>query len=147
MSIFDQNALDHYGSIITFIMSEDAETVDKVVRGTEEGVERTYTVVVNLCCKLNDVLFVAHVKRWLHDGKGLMAYKSVSVIFICALFSETSWNSGCDTGIKMRLTNEELLSLFPEFDCRWSTYFVNAPDKPVLLVLPFARRALHSIPY
>ena len=38
----------------------------------------------------------------------------------------------------MRPTNEELPSLSPEFDRRWSTYFANAPDKPVMVVLPIA---------
>ena len=51
------------------------------------------------------------------------------------MVSDISWNSGGDAGIKMRPTNEELLSLSPEFDHRWSTYFANAPDKPAMLVL------------
>jgi alcohol oxidase len=38
----------------------------------------------------------------------------------------------------MRPTSEELSSLSPEFDHRWSTYFANAPDKPVMLMLPLA---------
>ena len=148
MSVSDQNALDHYGGVITFIASEDAETMEEVVRGTEEEIERTYAlaVVLIMCCKLSDALFVAHVKRWLYDGKGLMAYKSGSAVFICALFTETSRNSGCDAGIKMRPTNEELPSMFPEFDRRWSTHFANASDKLVMLVLPFARWVLYSIP-
>ena len=39
----------------------------------------------------------------------------------------------------MRPTNEELSSMSPEFDHRWSTYFANAPDKPAMVVLPIAR--------
>ena len=39
----------------------------------------------------------------------------------------------------MRPTNEELLSMSPEFDHRWNTYFANAPDKPVMVVLASAR--------
>ena len=50
----------------------------------------------------------------------------------------SSLNSGCDAGIKLRPTNEELLSMSPEFDHRWSTYFANAPDKPVIVMLSFA---------
>ena len=38
----------------------------------------------------------------------------------------------------MRPTNEELSSMSPEFDYRWSTYFSNAPDKPTVMLLPFA---------
>ena len=49
-----------------------------------------------------------------------------------------SQNSGGDAGIKMRPTNEELSSMSPEFDHRWSTYFANAPDKPVIVVHLFA---------
>ena len=44
-------------------------------------------------------------------------------------------HSAVDAGIKMRPTNE---SMSPEFDRRWSTYFANAPDKPVMLMIPFA---------
>ena len=88
----------------------------------------------------NVLLFVAYVKRWLHDGKGLMASKSVSVVHCFPLvFADISpINSGGDAGIKMRPTNEELLSMSPEFDHRWSTYFSNAPDKPVIVIFPFA---------
>jgi len=64
-----------------------------------------------------------HEKRWLHDGQGLMA------------------SNGCDAGIKMRPTNEELSSMSPEFDHRWSTYFANAPDKPVAGTTVFRSRA------
>ncbi|KAF8813189.1 alcohol oxidase [Phlegmacium glaucopus] len=60
------------------------------------------------------------VKRWKQDGKGLMA------------------QIGGDAGIKLRPTKDELLSMSPEFDHRWSTYFENAPDKPVMLMLPYA---------
>ena len=38
----------------------------------------------------------------------------------------------------MRPTKEELSLLSPEFDHRWSTYFANAPDKPVIEVLAIA---------
>jgi alcohol oxidase len=87
---------------------------------------------------LSDDLFVAHVKRWWRDGKGLMASKSVSVVHCLPIvFADiSSLNSGGDAGIKMRPTNEELLSMSPEFDHKWSTYFANAPDKPVMVVLP-----------
>ena len=62
--------------------SEDAETMDNLFWGTEEEVERVYAAALNMYYKLSDVLFAAYEKRWLQDGKGLMAYKSVSVIFI-----------------------------------------------------------------
>jgi alcohol oxidase len=93
--------------------------------------------------KLSDPLFVAHVKRWLDDGKGLMASKSVSD-FCFSLVLLTAMNSGGESGIKMRPTEEELLSMSPEFDSRWSTYFANAPDKPVMQVTSFASW-VHSI--
>jgi len=91
--------MDHNLAGIAFLASEDAVT-DELFYGTEEEVE-------------------PHEKRWLQDGKGLMA------------------SNGNDSGIKMRPTNEELLSI-PEFSHRWSTYFANAPDKPVMLALPFS---------
>jgi alcohol oxidase len=80
------------------------------------------------------------VKRWLHDGKGLMASKSVSVVHCLSfVFTEISNQNSCgDAGIKMRPTNKELSSMSPEFDHRWSTYFANAPDKPAMVVLPLA---------
>ena len=90
--------------------------------------------------ELSDVLYVAYVKRWLHDGKGLMGSKSVSVVHCFhILFADiSSLNSAGDAGIKMRPTHEELLSMSPEFDHRWNTYFANAPDKPVIVIFPFA---------
>jgi alcohol oxidase len=46
--------------------------------------------------------------------------------------------SGVDCGVKMRPNAEELAAMSPEFDQRWSSYFANAPDKPVMLYLPIA---------
>ena len=75
--------LDHNLVGIQFLASEDAETMDKIFWGSEEEVERMYAAALTMHCKLSDVLFVlAHEKRWLHDGKGLLASKSVSVVFI-----------------------------------------------------------------
>ncbi|KAF8150064.1 GMC oxidoreductase-domain-containing protein [Crassisporium funariophilum] len=64
-----------------------------------------------------------YAQQWLQDGIGLMA------------------QNGLDSGIKMRPTKAELATMSPEFDHRWATYFENAPDKPVVLVLPFAAYA------
>ena len=70
-----------------------------------------------------------------------MASKSVLVVqcFPIVFADISSHNSGGDAGIKMRPTKEELSLLSPEFDHRWSTYFANAPDKPVMEVLVLAR--------
>ena len=38
----------------------------------------------------------------------------------------------------MRPTEEELSAMSPEFDHRWSTYFANALDKPVVVSVPIA---------
>ena len=65
---------------LPFVATEDAETMDEVFWGTEEEMERMYAAALTMSCKLSNTLFVAHVKRWLHDGKGLMASKSVSVV-------------------------------------------------------------------
>jgi hypothetical protein len=66
----------------------------------------------------------------------------VQVSFDClhlpAVSTDTLQNSGVDGGIKMRPTNEELSSMSSEFSHRWSTFFANAPDKPVVLAIPFA---------
>ena len=68
-----------------------------------------------------------------------MASKSVSVVHCFpVVFADPIPNSGGDAGIKMRPTKEELSLLSPEFDHRWSTYFANAPDKPVVEVLAIA---------
>ena len=118
--------------------SENAETMDQVFRGTEEELERTNSLVL-IIHHAKASFFVAFVKRWLHDGKGPMASKSVSVVFhLPAAFADSLQNSGIDSGIKLRPTNEELLSMSPEFNHRWSTYFANAPDKPVVIIFPFA---------
>jgi alcohol oxidase len=58
---------------------------------------------------------------------------------------DTLQNSAVDAGIKMRPTNEELSSMSPEFSDRWSTFFANAPDKPVMLAISFAG-CVHLIP-
>ena len=53
MTTSDQNALDHNVAALSFIASEDAETMDEVFRGTEEEMERTYATVLNTYCKLS----------------------------------------------------------------------------------------------
>ena len=133
-----RNSLDHNALCVPFMASEDTETIDEVLRGTEgevEGVQAAASVT-----HYNSVIsFLAHTKRWLHDGKGPMASKLVSIDFYFLIaFNDASRNSGGDAGIKMRPTSEELSSMSPEFDHRWSTYFANAPDKPVMVVLPIA---------
>jgi hypothetical protein len=66
----------------------------------------------------------------------------VQVSFDClhlpSVSTDTLQNSGVDGGIKMRPTNEELSSMSSEFSHRWSTFFADAPDKPVVLAIPFA---------
>ena len=60
-------------------------------------------------------------------------------LYLLAIMSaDTLQISGFDAGIKLRPTNEELLSMSPEFNHRWSTHFANAPDKPVMLIVPIA---------
>ena len=112
--------------------------MNSVFWGTEEEIEGTYAAALTLSYELNDILFVAHEKRWLEDGKGLMACKSVSVYSRLPTSADTLQNSAVDAGIKMRPTNEELSSMSPEFSHRWSTFFANAPDKPVMLAIPYA---------
>ena len=129
--------LDHNLVGAPFLASEDAVTMDEVFRGAEEEVKGMCTATLTLHCKLVGIFFVAHEKKWLQDGKGLIAAKSVSVVFIYLQFPLTLQNSGLDAGIKMRPTNEELLSM-PEFNHRWSTFFANAPDKPVMFAVSFA---------
>ena len=41
-----QKAPDHNLVGLSFIASEDSETMDEVFRGTEEEIERTYTAVL-----------------------------------------------------------------------------------------------------
>ena len=75
------------------------------------------------------------VTRWKRsDGVQV----SFGRLHLPALSADTLQNSAVDAGIKMRPTSEELLSMSPEFDNRWSTFFANAPDKPVMLAIPFA---------
>ncbi|KDR75994.1 hypothetical protein GALMADRAFT_139756 [Galerina marginata CBS 339.88] len=64
-----------------------------------------------------------YAQQWLKDGKGLMSH------------------NGIDCGVKMRPNAKELASMSPEFDQRWKTYFAPAPDKPVMLYLPFVAYA------
>ena len=82
-------SLDHNLAGVPFLASEDAVTMDEVFRGTEEEVERMWAAALTLHCKLSDILFIAHEKRWLQDGKGLLASKSVSVVFIYLQFPLT----------------------------------------------------------
>ena len=72
------NLLDHNLVALPFLASENAETMDEVFRGTEEQLERTYAVILIMHCtraKWSSALFVAYVKKWLHNGKGLLASK------------------------------------------------------------------------
>ena len=75
------------------------------------------------------------VARW-ERSDGVQV--SFGRLHLPAVSADTQQNSGVDAGIKMRPTNEELQSMSPEFSHRWSTYFANAPDKPVMLAIPFA---------
>ena len=112
-----------------------------MIRGTEEEIECKFSAAPTMNCKLSSILFIVHEKKWLQNGKGLMACKSVSVVFIDLQFPLTLLNSAVDAGIKMRPTNEELSSMSPEFDHRWRTFFADAPDKPVMFALPYAECA------
>ena len=81
--ILNSLALDHNLIALPFAASEKAETMDEVFRGTEEQLERLYAVILTIHrtkAKWLSALFVAYVKRWLHNGKGLLASKSVSVV-------------------------------------------------------------------
>jgi len=60
------------------------------------------------------------VDLWLKEGKGLMAH------------------NGLDVGIKFRPTTKDLKELGHQFEKQWSSYFANAPDKPVIYVGTFA---------
>jgi alcohol oxidase len=62
---------------LPFVAREDAETMDEVFWGTEEEIERMFAAVLTMRCA--ERYPVAHVKRWLHDGKGLIASKLVLV--------------------------------------------------------------------
>jgi alcohol oxidase len=46
--------------------------------------------------------------------------------------------SGVNAAVKLRPNAKELASLSPDFDHRWQTYFVNAPDKTVMTMAPMA---------
>ena len=77
-----KNSLDHNLVCLPFVASEDADSMDDLFRGTEEEVERMHASVSRMYCELINTLFVAYEKRWLLDGTGLMASKSVSVAFV-----------------------------------------------------------------
>ncbi|KDR68518.1 hypothetical protein GALMADRAFT_256740 [Galerina marginata CBS 339.88] len=89
------------GIFLSFIATENADTLDQLFRGSPEEVE-------------------PYAQQWLKEGKGLMSHH------------------GIDCGVKMRPNVKELASMSPEFDHRWKTHFAPAPDKPVMLYLPFA---------
>ncbi len=46
--------------------------------------------------------------------------------------------SAIDAGIKIRPNSTDLEILGPSFAERWSTFFANAPDKPVMFMGSFA---------
>ena len=79
--------LDHTLIAIPYVAAEEVETIDELLQGTEEEIERAYVAVSTMHCKLSDVLFyIAHTKRWLHDGKGLIASKLASPDFYFFLY-------------------------------------------------------------
>ena len=67
---------------LPFVAREDAETMDEVFWGTEKEMERMCAAILAMRYRLSDIFFVAHVKRWLNDGKGLIASKSASVVIV-----------------------------------------------------------------
>ena len=75
------NLLDHNLIALPFVGSEDAETMDELLRGTEEEIQGMQTAALTMHYKLSDLVFLAHTKKWLDDGKGLIASKLVSVDF------------------------------------------------------------------
>ncbi|KAL4261270.1 GMC oxidoreductase family protein [Pleurotus pulmonarius] len=62
----------------------------------------------------------SYVDRWEEHGDGLLA------------------TNGLDGGIKLRPNEEDLKELGPNFTRVWNNYFKDAPDKPVMLFVPFA---------
>ena len=76
------------------------------------------------------------VTRWTRSDGVQVSFSLLHIYLQCPLTQLQ--NSGVDAGIKLRPTNEELASMSPEFSDRWSTFFANAPDKPVVVALPFA---------
>ncbi|KII85161.1 hypothetical protein PLICRDRAFT_116683 [Plicaturopsis crispa FD-325 SS-3] len=54
--------------------------------------------------------------QWAETGKGLVAH------------------NGLDSGVKMRPNAEDLKELGPDFEETYSSYFANAPDKPVIWI-------------
>ncbi|KAF9041063.1 alcohol oxidase [Hymenopellis radicata] len=64
-----------------------------------------------------------HVKQWHAKGSGLMASNAI------------------DAGIKIRPNSTDLEILGPAFAERWSTFFANAPDKPLMFMGSFAAYA------
>ena len=111
--------------------------MDELFSGTEEEVERMYAAALTMHCKLSDIFCSAReemVTRWKRSDGVQVSFDRLN---LPAVSADTLQNSGIDAGIKLRPTNEELSSMSPEFSHRWSTYFANAPDKPVMLALPF----------
>lgn len=51
---------------------------------------------------------------------------------------DANCNSGIDAGIKIRPTEEEVLTIGPAFARKWKEFFVDAPDKPILWLGPMA---------
>ncbi|KAF9489441.1 alcohol oxidase [Pleurotus eryngii] len=62
----------------------------------------------------------SYVDQWVEDGDGLLA------------------TNGIDGGIKLRPSEEDLKELGPNFTRIWNSYFKDAPDKPVMIFVPFA---------
>ncbi|TRM70282.1 alcohol oxidase-like protein [Schizophyllum amplum] len=60
------------------------------------------------------------LEMWHTEGKGLIAH------------------NGIDAGIKMRPTEADLKVLGAPFEKKWQTYFKNAPDKAVMLIMTMA---------
>ena len=55
----------------------------------------------------------------------MMKQVYLSRLHLLVVSADTPQNSGCNAGVKLRPTNEELSSISPEFDHRWSTHFEN----------------------
>ncbi|KDQ24410.1 hypothetical protein PLEOSDRAFT_1067243 [Pleurotus ostreatus PC15] len=62
----------------------------------------------------------SYVDRWGQHGDGLLA------------------TNGIDAGIKLRPNEDDLKELGPNFTRIWNNYYKDAPDKPVMMYVPFA---------
>ena len=76
--LLKRSAIDHVASAVPYHASDDADTLDLLMRGDEEAKEGMYQL--HLASEFGYHQIPAFVDQWSKTGKGLLAHKYVMIL-------------------------------------------------------------------